>query len=72
MDGLTAIGGFLMTVYTFIVGDHLDSYLLKKIFKRERDEESESNNQSTKQQFDTISRRRPFIMNLCPLCTTTT
>ena len=28
LDGLTAIGGFLMTVFCFLFGNSLDSYLL--------------------------------------------
>ena len=28
LDGLTAIGGFLMTVFCFLFGNPLDSYLL--------------------------------------------
>ena len=35
LDGLTAIGGFLMSIFCFIFGNPLDSYLLNSLFKTE-------------------------------------
>ena len=35
LDGLTTIGSFMITIYSFIIGDPLDSYLLKSLFKTE-------------------------------------
>ena len=33
LDGLTAIGGFFMTVYCFIIGDPLECFLFSRLFK---------------------------------------
>ena len=34
-DGLTAIGGFLMSIFCLIFGNPLESYLLESLFKTE-------------------------------------
>ena len=38
LDGLTAIGSLLMTIFFFLFGNPLDSYLLKSLFKTEHGE----------------------------------
>ena len=35
LDGLTAIGSLLMTIFFFLFGNPLDTYLLKSLFKTE-------------------------------------
>ena len=35
LDGLTVIGSFFMTIYSFIVKDPLEAYLFSSLFKTE-------------------------------------
>ena len=53
LDALTVIGSFLMTIYTFIIGDPLDSYILYNLFKTEQENTSQ-NFQSPKQRIHSI------------------
>ena len=65
LDGLTAIGGFLITIYSFIVGDPLESYISKSVFKIDT-EKIDQSNLPLKQQIQNIESRKPFIMHLFP------
>ena len=40
LDGLTTIGSFVVAIYSFILGDPLDSYLLQSLFKTENKNQS--------------------------------
>ena len=67
LDGLTAIGGFLMTIFCFIFGNPLDSYLLESLFKTEgkNDEPLESANEH---QINKINKRSPFMTRSFLFC----
>ena len=67
LDGLSAIGSVSLTIYSFIIGNPLESFLLNSVFKTESN--SEQNHQSSrKQKIEIIARRKPFRMHLLPLC----
>ena len=67
LDGLSAIGSVFLTIYSFILGNPLESFLLESVFKTESNF-NENNQSSRKQKVEMISRRKSFKMNLLPLC----
>ena len=67
LDGLTAIGGFLMSIFCFIFGNPLDSYLLRSQYKAET-MDAEPLESTNERQIQRIQSRKPFISQLFLLC----